>query len=108
VPAAVCWWLVLQLGAGTLSGLAQFGLTRTQLMDTGLSAAVVERLYRSLYVYSIGFHDTLQDLISQGCATKQRAGVVTNLWKSFLTISEKSLKVRFLLLQPQGRRHGLR
>ena len=83
----------VQLGVGTLSGLAHYGLTRTQLMDTGMSGAVVERLYRSLYVYSVGFHDTLQDLLSQGCAAAQRSGVVVNLWRSFMAISEKSLKV---------------
>ena len=49
-----------------LTGLSSFGLTRRQLQSAGLTAAGVDKLYRSLYVYTVGFHDTLQVPWDQG------------------------------------------
>jgi hypothetical protein len=43
-----------------LQGLGTFGLTRVELVGAGLSHAAVDRLYRGLYVYTIGFFDVMQ------------------------------------------------
>lgn len=45
---------MLQQGAAGLHGLQNFGLTRADLKKRGLSAAAVERVYRSMYVYTAG------------------------------------------------------
>lgn len=43
-----------------VQGLASFGLTRPELLGAGLSHDAVDRLYRGLYVYTIGFFDVMQ------------------------------------------------
>lgn len=44
----------------TMKGLASFGLTRVELLGAGLSSPAIDRLYRGLYVYTIGFFDVMQ------------------------------------------------
>lgn len=41
-------------------GAADLGLTRPQLVAAGLSATAVDALYRSLFVYSVGFVDEMK------------------------------------------------
>ncbi len=50
----------LKIDPLSLRGLTQFGLTRVELRGAGLSDASVDRLYRGLYVYTIGFFDMMQ------------------------------------------------
>ncbi len=43
-----------------LKGLASFGLTRVELRGAGLRDESIDRLYRCLYVYTVGFFDVMQ------------------------------------------------
>lgn len=42
------------------TGAAAVGLARQQLLATGMSSAAVDQLYRSFFVYSVGFFDTIK------------------------------------------------
>lgn len=55
-------WLQQQqhTSAGTVRGAVAAGLSRQQLLAAGLSAGAVEQLHRCLYVYSMGFVDTVK------------------------------------------------
>jgi hypothetical protein len=55
---------LLQQGAAGLHGLQNFGLTRDDLKKRGLSSKAIERVYRSMYVYTVGFHDILKEVFS--------------------------------------------
>jgi hypothetical protein len=44
--------------ASGLRGAAAARLARQQLLSAGLSSGAVDQLYRSLYVYSVGFFDS--------------------------------------------------
>lgn len=50
----------LQIGSMQRQGLQTYGIARNQLKGTGLCDMQVDRLHRSLYVYSVGFGDMLQ------------------------------------------------
>jgi hypothetical protein len=50
----------LQPGQAAFKGLLKHGLTKAELAHAGLGAEAVDRLYRTLYVYSLGLFDTLQ------------------------------------------------
>lgn len=82
----------LAVAPASLTGLSKFGLARGQLAGAGLSASTVERLYRSLYVYTVGFHDTLKELLTH---SSERASLIAGVWRSFMTIAEKSLKLNW-------------
>ena len=43
-----------------MQGLPAFGLTRPELQNAGLSNEAVDRVYRAMYVYTIGFFDAMQ------------------------------------------------
>ncbi|KAF5828586.1 hypothetical protein DUNSADRAFT_17383 [Dunaliella salina] len=49
-----------QVNVAMLKGLARFGLTRTELSGAGLTNEAIDRVYRCLYVYTIGFFDVMQ------------------------------------------------
>eukprot|EP00854_Cymbomonas_tetramitiformis_P016421 gene16421-19492_t len=83
---------LLQVSSASLSGLSNYGLSRAELVKAGLSPAAVERMYRALYVYTVGFHDTMKELFTH---SEQRVGLVENVWKTFIAIAEKSLKANF-------------
>ncbi|GFH21137.1 uncharacterized protein HaLaN_18379, partial [Haematococcus lacustris] len=70
-------------------GLAAFGLTRTELQGAGLSSEAVDRVYRSLYVYTVGFFDVMQEILEH---SEFRLEVLSNVWRGFLFISEAALK----------------
>ncbi|KAK9820233.1 hypothetical protein WJX72_007746 [[Myrmecia] bisecta] len=73
-------------------GLGRFGLSREALAGGGLSSEEVDRLYRSMYVYTVGFQDLLKDLLTH---CDNRAAVLHNVWRAFMCISETALKVNF-------------
>jgi hypothetical protein len=50
----------LKMDTIVLKGLASFGLTRVELRGAGLGDEAIDRLYRGLYVYTIGFFDIMQ------------------------------------------------
>uniref|UniRef100_A0A7R9YWS5 Flagellar associated protein n=1 Tax=Chlamydomonas euryale TaxID=1486919 RepID=A0A7R9YWS5_9CHLO len=82
----------LKMDASVLKGLTQFGLTRVELRGTGLSDALIDRLYRGLYVYTVGFFDIMQDILKH---SEFRVEVLGNVWRAFLKIAESALKVAF-------------
>jgi len=43
-----------------MRGLTEYGLTRPELRGAGLGEDAIDRLYRGLYVYTIGFFDLMQ------------------------------------------------
>ena len=74
------------------SGLRRFGLSRAELVDRGISGAQVDRLYRSIYVYTVGFHDLLRELFGHNRSCREHVAAV---WRSVLAVSERALKVQF-------------
>lgn len=50
----------LHVDPSACRGLAAYGLTRVELLGSGLGHDAVDRLYRCMYVYSIGFFDVVQ------------------------------------------------
>lgn len=55
-------WLQQQqhTSTGSVRGAVAAGLSRKQLLAAGLSVRAVEQLHRCLYVYSMGFVDTVK------------------------------------------------
>jgi hypothetical protein len=56
----------------------------------GLSPAAADRVYRSLYVYSVGFGDTLREALAH---SQHRAELLQALWRAFLALAEAALQV---------------
>ncbi|MEW5307688.1 MAG: hypothetical protein WDW36_010066 [Sanguina aurantia] len=82
----------LHVDPSACRGLAAYGLTRVELLGSGLGHDAVDRLYRCMYVYSIGFFDVVQDIL---LPTEFRTEILSNVWKGFLHIAESALQVAF-------------
>ncbi len=42
----------------------RYGIDRNSLVNSGISAEEVDRIYRSLFVYSVGFFEMLKKILS--------------------------------------------
>ncbi|WIA27986.1 hypothetical protein OEZ86_010576 [Tetradesmus obliquus] len=81
-----------QARASGLRGAAAAGLARKQLLVAGLSNAAVDQLYRSLYVYSVGFFDSTKDVLQNN---GNRQELLLSVWRAFLSLAEHALKSTF-------------
>ena len=62
------------------SVLRTFGIDRETLLNNDLDAKNINRLYRALYVYSLGFYELLKEPLKR---SKNRKSVLTSLWKVY-------------------------
>ena len=82
-----------------LSGLkAQLVLTKSLALllqvlrqKHQLSEPDMQRLYRVLHIYSLGFHQIVADITSKATAQQQ---LLPAIWKAFLQLWEEALEVR--------------
>tara|TARA_B110000285_G_C14920218_1_gene512213 strand:+ start:367 stop:735 length:369 start_codon:yes stop_codon:yes gene_type:complete len=64
----------------TRSPASRYQIDRPYLMSQGISIELVDRIYRSLFVYSVGFYELLQTCLAH---TNSKFTVVSALWKVF-------------------------
>lgn len=65
--------------------LVRFGIDRTALLNAGLPSSDVDRIYRSLFVYSIGFFQLIRRILEH---TKNKYTIVTGIWKAYAILLE--------------------
>lgn len=65
--------------------LVRYGIDRTTLLNAGLQTNDVDRIYRSLFVYSIGFFQLIRKILEH---TTKRYTIVTGLWKVYAILLE--------------------
>lgn len=65
--------------------LVRFGIDRTTLLNSGLQSSEVDRIYRALFVYSIGFFQLIRKILEH---TRKKYSIVTGIWKVFAILLE--------------------
>jgi hypothetical protein len=65
--------------------LVRFGIDRTTLLNSGLQSLEVDRIYRSLFVYSIGFFQLIKKILEH---TKKKYTIITGIWKVYAILLE--------------------
>lgn len=65
--------------------LVRFGIDRTTLLNSGLQSSEVDRIYRALFVYSIGFFQLIRKILEH---TRKKYSIVTGVWKVFAILLE--------------------
>ena len=63
----------------------RYGIDRTSLEKEGITPEAVDRVYKALFVYSVGFYELLQVCLQH---TKHKYSVVTRIWKAFSILLE--------------------
>lgn len=75
--------------------LMRFGIDRTALLKTGMQAQEVDRLYRSLFVYSIGFYQLIQKILEH---TNKKYTIVTGVWKVYAILLEYCCQLDYQMI----------
>lgn len=65
--------------------LMRYGIDRTTLLKSGLQPVDIDRLYRSLFVYSIGFYQLMQKVLER---TNKKYTIITSIWKVYAILLE--------------------
>jgi len=66
--------------------LESCGIERKEFLKTGMSNNEVDRIYRAIYVYSVGFHDCIREIMTQS----NQSELVANVWNAYSSILENS------------------
>ena len=75
--------------------LMRYGIDRTSLLKSGLQAQEVDRLYRSLFVYSIGFYQLIQKILEH---TNKKYTIVTGVWKVYAILLEYCCQLDYQMI----------
>lgn len=75
--------------------VSRYGIERMALMNAGLSGEDVDRIYRALFVYSVGFFEHLRKVSAN---TKHNYQLLTAIWKVFAVLLEYCCKTDYHLL----------
>ena len=73
----------------------RYGIDRQSLIDAGISPGEVDRIYRSLFVYSVGFFEMLKKMLS---TTGKNFTIITQIWKVFNVLLEYCCKTDYRIL----------
>ena len=65
--------------------VARYGIARKDLMDSGLSDEMVDRVYRALFVYSVGFYELVEKCLEH---TQNKYTIIVAIWKVFAILLE--------------------
>lgn len=63
-----------------MSILKTFGIDRNTLLDLGIKVDSINRLYRILYVYSVGFYEIMKEPLE---GTKNKPTTISAIWKVY-------------------------
>ena len=70
--------------------ISRYNIDRHFLIEEGLNKALIDRIYRSLFVFSIGFNDIIRMVVSHA---KHSFTTTTYIWKAFSVLLEYSCQV---------------
>jgi hypothetical protein len=72
--------------------LKVFGIDRETLERNNLDAESVNRLYRALFVYSLGFHDLIKEPLER---SKNRHNTLVAIWKVYSVLLQYVCKTEY-------------
>lgn len=75
--------------------LRRYGIDRKTLMDAGVPEDQVERIYRGMFVYSVGYYELLKKVLSH---TSNKYNIITALWKVFSVLLEYCCRADYKML----------
>lgn len=76
----------------------RYGIDRFTMMNSGLSQEDVDRIYRCLFVYSVGFFEMLKSVLAQ---TEKNFSTVTAIWKVFQVLLEYCCKTDYKIMMAE-------
>mmetsp|Transcript_32071 Transcript_32071/g.31378 ORF Transcript_32071/g.31378 Transcript_32071/m.31378 type:complete len:124 (-) Transcript_32071:270-641(-) len=65
--------------------ISRYGIDRMTLTNSGIPNSTVDRVYRCLFVYSVGFYELIKKILSH---SHKKYQVITSIWKVFSVMLE--------------------
>ena len=76
--------------------VSRYGIDKMTLTNAGIPAEMVDRLYKALFVHSVGFYEFLNSCFDH--VGKDKYSLVTNVWKVFAILLEFCSKTDYQLM----------
>lgn len=75
--------------------LSRYGIDRITLTNLGLPTREVDRLYHSLFVYTVGFFDLLKGITAYLMESVNQFNYQTRIWKVYQILLEYACKTDY-------------
>lgn len=76
--------------------MARYRIDRHALtVGAGISDQLVDRIYRALFVYSVGFYELIKECLHQ---SEKKYSTITNIWKVFAILLEYCCRTDYRML----------
>lgn len=75
--------------------ISRYGIDRMTLTNGGIPGDLVDRVYRALFVYSVGFYELVKKCLQH---TEKRYTLITNVWKVFAILLEYCCRTDYRML----------
>jgi len=75
--------------------ISRYGIDRMSFSNAGIPADLVDRVYRALFVYSVGFYELIKKCLQH---TDKKYTLITNVWKVFAILLEYCCRTDYRML----------
>ena len=65
--------------------ISRYSIDRITLTNEGVPNEVVDRIYKCLFVYSVGFYELIKTILNH---SEKKYSTITNIWKVFSVLLE--------------------
>lgn len=65
--------------------ISRYAIDRLTLTNAGIPNQTVDRVYRSLFVYSVGFYELIKKLVTH---CQRKYSIITSIWKVYSVLLE--------------------
>lgn len=75
--------------------MPRYGIDRLTLQNAGINSELADRVYRALFVYSVGFYELIKKLLVH---TEKKYTIITAIWKVFSILLEYCCRTDYRML----------
>ena len=75
--------------------ISRYGIDRLELRKAGIENDLIDRVYRALFVYSVGFYELIKKCLQH---TEKKYSMITNIWKVFAILLEYCCRTDYRML----------
>lgn len=75
--------------------ISRYGIDRMAFSAAGIPAELTDRVYRALFVYSVGFYELIKKCLLH---TDKKYTLITNVWKVFAILLEYCCRTDYNML----------
>ena len=75
--------------------ISRYGIDRLELSKAGIPNDMIDRLYRALFVYSVGFYELIKKCLQH---TKNKYTIIIAMWKVFSILLEYCCRTDYRML----------